>query len=147
MEDRCNPFALLGVSQTATEAEIVERAQKLSAGTASGEERQRINKALIALIRHKCERARHALLEPPQAEYDLADWDRFCDAFRRKPFTTGKLARNAPEEWAQGMFGVAPLTDIVAAGLFPPLPKRRPTRPTCVPASRPFVPVGVRDLL
>ncbi len=142
-----NPFEIIGAGPEADSREITRRARERLEEATTDEERQRIVRARQELTQHPCTRARHALLEPPGADYDLGDWDRFEGAFRRSPFTIGRLSRQAPDEWPADAFDPGAMTDIHTRGVYPP--RAACERLTPFPMRLPDLPppLSVRELL
>lgn len=147
MADWESPYAILGISPGADPVEITEHTSDLVAEALTDDEAQRHIRAREQLTQHPCTRACHVLLEPPDAEYDHGEWDRLRRAFRRGPFTVGKLSRQAPEQWPSDAFSIDALIDIAMRGVFPPRPTCPPAGPVIVAPPRPSPPLSARDLL
>lgn len=147
MDEWRNPFEILGVSPRADAREITERAREKAADATTDEEKQTYVRARERLTQHPRTRAVHALLEPPDATYDLGDWGRFERRFRRSPFTIGALARNAPEAWPPDAFNLLPLLDLSAPGIYPPRDECETVPPVPIPPTDLGPPLSVRELL
>lgn len=91
MTDNLNPFQLLGLPTTATNADIVARGQELSVGSEQHEQMQ-IQQAIEALITHPMTRLEHELFEAPDTQYEEQTLERFLRVFNRNPLRLPKAS-------------------------------------------------------
>lgn len=92
--DKPNPFAVLGLSTTASQEEIVTRGQELCDLAENDEQRLLYRWAMEQLITHPNTRLGYELFEPPDAQYEDREWEKFARDFRRNPIDLSTLTRD-----------------------------------------------------
>jgi hypothetical protein len=92
MQDRPNPFQVLGLPTNATKAEIVARANELIELAETNEQRLEYRWASEQLITRADTRLGYELFEMPGAVYEDLDWERFARKFGRRPVDVAALA-------------------------------------------------------
>ena len=131
--DGRNPFHVLGLPTSATNAQIVGRAEELVHAAADDAERDRVSWAKTELITHPLVRARHERTEPTRTDYDREQrWQDFVHDHRRPP--VGALERSTGDPPRSADFDLAAVArtlirwsadadrDALAPPLLQPLP-------------------------
>ena len=93
--EHANPFQVLGLPTTATNADIVARGQELGVG-AEADEQMLIHQAIEALITHPLKRLEYELFEVPDAQYEDQTLEKLVRLFKRNPIHTNREEAPAP---------------------------------------------------
>jgi hypothetical protein len=97
VNDKPNPFRILGLPTNAGNDEIVSHGRELYETVDTDEKRLLIRWAMEQLITHPLTRLEYELFEVPGTQYDDSDWERFLRNHRRNPIDVAALARKAPQ--------------------------------------------------
>ena len=87
-----NPFEVLRLDPSATEAEIVRQAGRLRQVATDEATRNALRQAVQSLTARAGDRMLHALLTHPSPGYHAPVLDRFLAAFRRPPAVAGDVS-------------------------------------------------------
>ena len=147
-DDKPNPFEVLAVPVTATDAEIAASAQELGDLAETEEDRQLYRWAREQLATHPRTRREYTIFEVPGAIYDEPGWSAFEQRHRRPPVNVRGLAGEAVALTVED-FDLVALVGLLIDGLLDvPAPDlARPLAAPPVPFGPGWFPLEIRDVI